>query len=502
MPRRTTQRCGAIVITGLGRAFSAGLDMTTSPDMAGGERDTRRPPPSELPALVRLPPRHSQAGRGRGNGVAAGGGMVLAMMCDLRFAADTASFTTAFSKRGLIAEHGTAWLLPRLLGTSRALDLLWSARRIDAEEAYRMGFVDRSVPADQLIEETNRYLTELLSTVAPRSIATIKRQVYAGWSQTFAESTLEMSRVLAASLDHPDLKEGVASFVERRPPEFAPVGPEDRHPSPSNPGPPRQRPATLVSIGTSSSTSRAGRPDHAQPTGADELDDQPDGARDDAGVGRPVDERAVRVVVLTGAGKHYCPGADLQGVTTGSGSDARADRRRLPHAGAAARDAGRDDRARQRGVRRRRVRLGVGLRPARRYPARRSSTRRLLDVGVAGDMSGPGPPPRLVGVAKARELYFIPDKFTADEAHRIGLVARVFDDETFAVEASAVVDRLAHAAPQALRTMKANFLEAEQVSLAEFVPIESRRHMDLFKHPDTLEAFRARVEKRRPVWSS
>ena len=167
------------------------------------------------------------------NGVAAGGGMVLAMMCDLRFAADTASFTTAFSKRGLIAEHGTAWLLPRLLGTSRALDLLWSARRIDAEEAYRMGFVDRLVPADQLIDETNRYLTELLSTVAPRSIATIKRQVYAGWSQTFAESTLEMSRVLAASLDHPDLKEGVASFVERRPPEFAPVGPEDRHPSPS-----------------------------------------------------------------------------------------------------------------------------------------------------------------------------------------------------------------------------------------------------------------------------
>jgi len=167
------------------------------------------------------------------NGVAAGGGMVLAMMCDLRFAADTASFTTAFSKRGLIAEHGTAWLLPRLLGTSRALDLLWSARRIDAEEAYRMGFVDRLVPADQLIDETNRYLTELLATAAPRSIATIKRQVYAGWSQTFAESTIEMSRVLAASLDHPDLKEGVASFVERRPPNFAPVGPDDRHPSPS-----------------------------------------------------------------------------------------------------------------------------------------------------------------------------------------------------------------------------------------------------------------------------
>ncbi|MFT3854068.1 MAG: enoyl-CoA hydratase-related protein [Ilumatobacteraceae bacterium] len=224
---------GAIVITGLGRAFSAGLDMTTLGSTAGGQRDTRQTPPTELPALFGFLLDVPKPIVAAVNGVAAGGGMVLAMMCDLRFAADTASFTTAFSKRGLIAEHGTAWLLPRLVGTSRALDLLWSARRIGAEEAYRTGFVDRIVPGDQLLDETNRYLTELLSTVAPRSIATIKRQVYAGWSQTFAESTIEMSRVLTASLDHPDLKEGVASFVERRPPQFAPVGPEDRHPSPS-----------------------------------------------------------------------------------------------------------------------------------------------------------------------------------------------------------------------------------------------------------------------------
>ena len=123
-----------------------------------------------------------------------------------------------------------------------------------------MGFVDRSVPADQLIDETNRYLTELLSTVAPRSIATIKRQVYAGWSQTFAESTLEMSRVLAASLDHPDLKEGVASFVERRPPQFAPVGPRTA----TRRRPPRSTPTTTCcdesSIGTSSSTSTGRSP--------------------------------------------------------------------------------------------------------------------------------------------------------------------------------------------------------------------------------------------------
>ena len=224
---------GAIVITGLGRAFSAGLDMTTLSNTAGGQRDTRQAPPAELPALFGFLLDVPKPIVAAVNGVAAGGGMVLAMMCDLRFAADNASFTTAFSKRGLIAEHGTAWLLPRLMGTSRALDVLWSARRFDADEALRIGFVDRVVPADQLIEETNRYLTELLANVAPRSIATIKRQVYAGWSQTFAQSSIETKRVLDASLDHPDLKEGVASFVERRPPRFAPVGPDDRHPSPS-----------------------------------------------------------------------------------------------------------------------------------------------------------------------------------------------------------------------------------------------------------------------------
>jgi 2-(1,2-epoxy-1,2-dihydrophenyl)acetyl-CoA isomerase len=210
------------------------------------------------------------------------------------------------------------------------------------------------------------------------------------------------------------------------------------------------------------------------------------------------DER-VRVVVLTGAGKHFCPGADLQGVTTGSGSDAvlTADDFRAPVllrempavtvalVNGACAGAG----------------FGWALACDLRVAARSAKfNSAFLDVGVAGDMSGPWTLPRLVGAAKARELYFIPDKFSADEAQRIGLVARVFDDESFAEEAHAVVSRLADAAPQGLRTMKANFLDAERVGLAEFSRIESQRHMDLFKHPDTLEAFRARVEKRPPVW--
>ena len=81
------------------------------------------------------------------NGVAAGGGFVLAMMSDLRFGSDAASFTTVFSKRGLIAEHGTSWVLPRLVGPSRALDLLWSSRRVTADEALRIGLLDRVVRA-------------------------------------------------------------------------------------------------------------------------------------------------------------------------------------------------------------------------------------------------------------------------------------------------------------------------------------------------------------------
>ena len=126
----------AIIITGTGRAFSAGLDAgdlarSTEGGVPPSARDTA---PDELPALFSYLLRVPKPVIAAVNGVTAGGGFVLAMMCDLRFAASDASFTTVFSKRGLIAEHGTAWLLPRIVGTSRALDLLWSSRRFDAAE--------------------------------------------------------------------------------------------------------------------------------------------------------------------------------------------------------------------------------------------------------------------------------------------------------------------------------------------------------------------------------
>lgn len=212
----------AIIITGTGRAFSAGLDAA---DLArstseGAPSSARDSDPAELPALFSYLLRVPKPVIAAVNGVAAGGGFVLAMMCDLRFASADASFTTVFSKRGLIAEHGTAWLLPRIVGTSRALDLLWSSRRFDAAEAYRIGFVDRVTPRENLLDQTRAYLRELASNVSPNSLAVIKSEVYRHWSLAMEPAFRDAHELMTAVLKHPDAAEGVASFVEHRPPHF------------------------------------------------------------------------------------------------------------------------------------------------------------------------------------------------------------------------------------------------------------------------------------------
>jgi enoyl-CoA hydratase/carnithine racemase len=155
------------------------------------------------------------------NGVAAGGGFVLAMMCDLRFMAQEAYVTTIFSRRGLIAEHGTSWLLPRMIGLNRALDLLWSSRRVDAAEAYRLGLADRVAPADGLLAEVEAYVADLAATVSPRALAVMKRQVHRHLEVAFDEAARDSDALMAAALRFPDAAEGAASFVERRPPRFA-----------------------------------------------------------------------------------------------------------------------------------------------------------------------------------------------------------------------------------------------------------------------------------------
>lgn len=215
------ERVVGIIITGTGRAFSAGLDTgdlaVSAKQGAPPTRDTSDP---DLPALFSYLMKVPKPVIAAVNGVAAGGGFVLAMMCDLRFAAQGASFTTAFSRRGLIAEHGTSWMLPRIVGLSRALDLLWSARRVDSEEALRMGIFDRVVPADRLLDEARAYIRDLAANSSPRSIAVMKSAIYRHLSYPREAAFRDINALTAESLTHPDAAEGVDSFVERRPPRF------------------------------------------------------------------------------------------------------------------------------------------------------------------------------------------------------------------------------------------------------------------------------------------
>jgi enoyl-CoA hydratase/carnithine racemase len=154
------------------------------------------------------------------NGPVAGIGLILTLHCDMRFVSDTASFSTAFSKRGLIAEHGIAWMLPRIVGLSNALDLLYSSRVIGANEALSMGLANKVVPADALMNEVRAYALELASNVSPRSMTVIKRLVYNAQFQTLDEASEASDEELLLSLQSEDFKEGVAHFLERRPPSF------------------------------------------------------------------------------------------------------------------------------------------------------------------------------------------------------------------------------------------------------------------------------------------
>ncbi len=144
-------------------------------------------------------------------------------MCDIRFAAADAKLTTAFSRRGLVAEHGISWMLPRLVGPARALDLLLSGRVVLGEEAATLGLVNRAVEPE-LLEQTLAYARELAVNSSPASMATMKRQVYADLTRELPDALQEADRLMGESFTAPDFVEGVASFMERREPRFAPLG--------------------------------------------------------------------------------------------------------------------------------------------------------------------------------------------------------------------------------------------------------------------------------------
>ncbi len=214
----------AIVVTGAGRGFCAGADMDNLQGISSGDGAASG---QEVPRL--RAERHDYALSipkpvvAAINGACAGLGFVHAMMCDVRFAAEGAKFTSAFARRGLIAEHGVSWMLPRVVGPSHALDILMSGRVFLASEAKDMGVVSRVYPAEELVTEAVSYARDLGRYSAPWSMAQIKRQVWGQLDQARSDALEESNAIMAESLRRPDFKEGVQSFVERRDPNFEPV---------------------------------------------------------------------------------------------------------------------------------------------------------------------------------------------------------------------------------------------------------------------------------------
>src|SRR3954462_5919677 len=210
----------AVVVTGAGRAFCPGADLglldgiAAAPPASGGGhenfRDVLAASSVGVPVVAAI------------NGGCAGLGFVIACSADVRFAAAGAKFTTAFSRRGLIAEYGIAKLLPSLVGEGRARDLLLSGRTFTAEQALDYGLVQEIVPAEELVMRAHAYATELATYSAPRSMAVMKAQLLREALLPLEEAAREATALMIESFGRPELAEGLASWNERREPKFPP----------------------------------------------------------------------------------------------------------------------------------------------------------------------------------------------------------------------------------------------------------------------------------------
>jgi enoyl-CoA hydratase/carnithine racemase len=218
-------RVRAIVVTGSGRAFCAGADMgdltsisaATVDDAAGtdvgklvGARHPHFLTTMRKPIVAAI------------NGACAGMGLTLALACDVRFAAEGVKFTTSFARRGLIAEYGISWLLPRIVGTGVAMDLLLSGRVLLADEAARLGLVNDVLAPDELVPRAIAYAEDIAANCAPSSLAVIKQQVYADTMRDVFEASDHAEKLMHESMTRPDFIEGITSFFEKRPPDFPP----------------------------------------------------------------------------------------------------------------------------------------------------------------------------------------------------------------------------------------------------------------------------------------
>ncbi|GAA2205557.1 enoyl-CoA hydratase-related protein [Nonomuraea monospora] len=208
----------AVVVTGAGKGFCSGADFKTLNAIQSGSYDgVPDPRPNTFPTTIRKPIVAAV------NGACAGLGMVHALVCDIVFTAAEAKWTTAFPRRGLIAEYGLSWVLPRIMGQQRAMDVLLSGRVFTGQEAFELGLANCAVPGGTLLEEATGYARELAAYSSPASMAVIKRQVWHDWDTTLEESAKAATQEMLASFGRPDFAEGVASFLERRPPNFPPL---------------------------------------------------------------------------------------------------------------------------------------------------------------------------------------------------------------------------------------------------------------------------------------
>ena len=222
-----------IVLTGAGRGFCAGADAARLQGRVSGiavEEEKALPFTGAIEGGLDLPqafaakyawiatvPKPVIAAV---NGPAVGVGMVLPMFADIRFASDTARFGTAFSKRGLVPEYGLGWLLPRLIQPSKAFDLLYTARLVDADEAIDMGLVDKVFPTNELLPAAMDYARELATAVSPRSNRVVKRMVYQGLDQGFGSAMEQCLADMADAQKSDDFKEGIAAWKDKRVPIF------------------------------------------------------------------------------------------------------------------------------------------------------------------------------------------------------------------------------------------------------------------------------------------
>jgi len=221
-----------IIVTGEGRAFCAGADMNLLSNISSGTSEHAMTRPGTRAAWARDDGADDFAGRfpyvmavdkpviAAINGAVAGMAYPFALCCDIRIVSPDALFVTAFAQRGLIAEWGLSWLLPRLVGPAVALDLLYTSRRVNGDEAYRLGLANYLVDSAQLMTFSRSYVENLARGSSPTSMAIMKRQVYEQLHRGLGEAEYDSQRLILESFKRGDFKEGVSSFLEKRSPDF------------------------------------------------------------------------------------------------------------------------------------------------------------------------------------------------------------------------------------------------------------------------------------------